>query len=71
MTPANPCGNNSTCTYSNGSSICNCQNGWTGPICITCNSDSVCLNNGTCNKTSGMCECLSGFFGHVCEYSKY
>ena len=65
-------------TCSNGTcvgGVCQCQNGWTGDKCdqivggsegdgaLTC---PTCKNGGTCNTTTGVCNCLQGFTGVDC-----
>jgi len=67
-----PCKNGGTCTNSDGSYSCKCQNGWTG---INCNQDinecnsGPCKNEGTCTNSDGsyLCSCQDGWTGINCN----
>jgi len=67
-----PCKNGGTCTNSDGSYSCKCQNGWTG---INCNQDinecnsGPCKNEGTCTNSDGsyLCSCQDGWTGNNCN----
>ena len=68
-TASNPCMNGALCNGSYEEDIiytCNCLNGWQGKNCSICNSNSACLNGGTCNPSSGICICAVGYSGTNC-----
>ena len=35
---------------------------------MQCPGDGTCSNHGTCNVTTGTCNCDSGFHGAVCSF---
>jgi len=67
-----PCKNGGTCTNSDGSYSCKCQDGWTG---INCNQDKnecngdPCKNGGACTNSDGSysCSCQDGWTGNNCN----
>jgi hypothetical protein len=48
---------------------CLCCGGWGGPGCATRNKchEVSCANGGTCDQTTGFCQCPKAFTGHQCE----
>ena len=51
-------------------SQCNCPPEWTGDRCETAvkvSCKGLCHNGGTCNETTNICLCPSGFSGTLCE----
>jgi len=69
---SSPCKNGGTCTTSDGSYLCSCQDGWTGNNCNQdineCNS-GPCKNGGTCANSDGSysCSCRVGWTGNNCN----
>jgi len=70
---SSPCKNGGTCTTSDGSYLCSCQDGWTGNNCNQdineCNS-GPCKNGGTCANSDGSysCRCRRGWMGKNCNW---
>merc|ERR1712212_379682 len=69
---SSPCKNGGTCTTSDGSYLCSCQDGWIGNNCNQdineCNS-GPCKNGGTCTNSDGSysCKCQDGWKGNNCN----
>merc|ERR1712168_1794893 len=69
---SDPCRNGGTCTNTQGSYFCRCQEGWAGNHC---NQDInecdryPCANGGTCTNTQGSywCRCQEGWTGNYCN----
>ena len=67
------CGVDGSCS-SHGSCIsnqCSCQQGWSGFDCEVPSETPCplsCSGKGTCSS-SGVCACISGYYGSGCEYS--
>ena len=34
---------------------------------VICGKSQPCLNGGTCNKVSGLCNCVASFVGELCQ----
>eukprot|EP00057_Strongylocentrotus_purpuratus_P031399 XP_784490.3 PREDICTED: fibropellin-1 [Strongylocentrotus purpuratus] len=63
----NPCMNGGSCTDGVNTFTCTCASGFSGDTCTTADCGSVvCQNSGTC-VSSGLCDCVTGFTGTMCE----
>lgn len=75
----NPCANGGYCATDGYSYTCTCQNGFTGPNCLTYASLSNCLFN-PCSggsvcviQSNGYysCQCPTGYYGIYCQSNNY
>ncbi|WAR02177.1 FBP1-like protein [Mya arenaria] len=71
-----PCGSHGTCVATVDSYWCDCETGWTGPLCeqesipvIDPCMSTPCGSHGTCVATvdSYWCDCETGWTGPLCE----
>ena len=75
-----PCGNNTTCTNTEGSFTCSCVTGYQGDPYTTCSDINECANPAlfTCHELASCvnnpgnysCECNEGYIGDgttICE----
>uniref|UniRef100_A0A915CNT8 EGF-like domain-containing protein n=1 Tax=Ditylenchus dipsaci TaxID=166011 RepID=A0A915CNT8_9BILA len=73
---SNPCFKQGTCVNTQGSFFCECQPGYTDPLCMTliryCDTNP-CQNGATCFDDLGTyhCSCLIGYSGKHCEVHSY
>ena len=71
-----PCQNGATCINTDGSYMCTCAPGWSGPNCARdlneC-EELQCANGGTCINTPGSFTCLCdiGWTGPTCEIGNH
>ncbi|KAI8512401.1 calcium ion binding [Branchiostoma belcheri] len=65
--PAPPCGGNSYCVNTEGSYLCTCMTGWTGPgeSCLV-DIDECETGQAACNSTHSRCHNLRGTYECVC-----
>ncbi|CDW59963.1 EGF domain containing protein [Trichuris trichiura] len=76
---SNPCLNNGTCINKLDAFECKCRAPYHPPICAereqTACDVQPCRNGGTCkligSSDSYTCDCVDGFVGYSCEFSKY